>query len=142
MAEPFGFERRARDPRALGLVGLSVLVVLLLIFVIDAAWWIAGGIALLTLPAALEALRDSRARLHLDDQALSWSSGRRSQRVPLPRIADVQLATTLDFSQRATVHLDTGERLRIPTECLPPGRALDAALTALGLPHRRSTFGF
>lgn len=142
MAEPFAFERRARDPRALALVGVSVVVVLALVLLIDAAWWISAGIGVLTLPAAVEALRDSRARLRLDDRALSWTSGRRTQDVPLARIAEVRLATTLDFSQRATVHLDTGERVRIPPECLPPGRALDDALAAMGLPYRRSVFGF
>jgi len=62
--------------------------------------------------------------------------------VPLGRIAEVRLATTLDFSQRATLLLDSGERLRIPPECLPPGRLIDAALAARGLPHQRSLFGF
>lgn len=142
MAEPFAFERRARDSRALALVGLSAVVILALVFVFDAAWWIPAAIGLLTLPAAVEALRDSRARLRLDQRALSWTSGRRTQDVPLGRIVEVRLATTLDFSQRATVQIDTGERLRIPPECLPPGRALDAALAANGLPHRRSVFGF
>jgi hypothetical protein len=123
-------------------VGLSILAILAMVLVIDAAWWIPAGIGLLTLPAAIEAIRDSRARLDLDDRVLSWSSGRRAQAVPLPRIAELSLSTALDFSQRATVHLDTGERLRIPPECLPPGRALDAALAARGLPHRRSLFGF
>lgn len=142
MAEPFRHERRARDPRALGLVGVSVLAILAMVLVIEAAWWIPAGLGLLTLPAVIEAIRDSRARLELDDRALSWSSGRRAQAVPLHRIAEVSLSTALDFSQRATVHLNTGERLRIPPECLPPGRAVDAALAARGLPHRRSLFGF
>ena len=142
MAEAFRFERRARDPWALALVALSVLSILGLVFLLDAAWWIPAGVGLLTLPAAVEALRDSRSWLVLDGQALSWSSGRRTQRVPLGRIAEVHLATTLDFSQRATLRLDTGERLRIPPHCLPPRRALDAALADRGLPHRRSLFAF
>lgn len=142
MAEPLRFERRAREPRALALIGLSVLAILGLLLAVDAAWWVAAILALFTLPAIVEALRDARATLALDDAGLSWASGRRARCVPLDRIAEVRLATTLDFSQRASVHLDTGQRLRIPPECLPPGRALDAALSARGIPHRRSLFGF
>lgn len=142
MAEDFRFERHARDPRALALLGLSVLSILGLWLVVEAVWWIPAAVGLLTLPAAVEALRDSRSCLLLDGQTLSWSSGRWTQRVPLGRIAEVHLATTLDFSQRATLRLDTGERLRIPPQCLPPRRALDEALAVRGLPHRRSLFGF
>jgi hypothetical protein len=142
MAEPFRFERSAREPRALALIGAAVLLLLALLFVVEAAWWIAAIVALLTLPAVVEALRDVRATLALDDGQLAWASGRRGRTVPLARIAEVRLATTLDFSQRATLLLDTGDRLRIPPECLPPGRALDAALAARGIPHRRSLFGF
>jgi hypothetical protein len=141
MADPFRFERSARGPRALALIGAAVALLVTLI-VIGAAWWIVGGLGLLTLPAVVEALRGVRATLTLDDGALAWASGRRAQEVPLSRIAEVRLATTLDFSQRATVEADTGERLRIPPECLPPGRALDAALAARGIAHRRSLFGF
>jgi hypothetical protein len=141
MAEPFRFARSARGARALGLIGVA-LAALLGLILLGAAWWIAGALALLTLPAVVEAIRDRRATLTLDDAALSWSSGRRARRVPLARIAEVRLATTLDFSQRATVRADTGERLRIPPECLPPGRELDAALAARGIPNSRSLFGF
>jgi hypothetical protein len=141
MAEPLRFERRSRGRRSLALIELAVAVLVLLV-IFSAAWWIIAALALLTLPAVIEAIRDARATLTLDDHALSWSSGRRAQSVPLPRIAEVRLATTLDFSQRATVHADTGQTLRIPPECLPPGRALDDALTARAIPHRRSLFGF
>lgn len=142
MAEPFRYERSARDPRALALISAAILLLLFLLFVVEAAWWVAAILALLTMPAVMEALRDARATLTLDDHALTWSSGRRKGSVPLVRIAEVRLATTLDFSQRASLTLDTGQSLRIPPECLPPGRALDAALAARGLPHRRNLFGF
>ena len=142
MAEPFRFERSAREPRALALLGAAGVVLAFLVLVVEAAWWITGGLALLALPAVIDALRDTRARMVMDGRTLSWASGRRGQEVPLERVAEVRLATTLDFSQRASLRLDTGERLRIPPECLPPGRALDAALAARGIPHRRSLFGF
>ena len=142
MAEPFRFERRARSARSLLLVAAALLALLALVTVVGAAWWVAGAFALLTLPALVEALRDARTTLCLDAEGLSWASGRRRRRVPLDRIAEVRLSTTLDFSQRASLVLDSGERLRIPPECLPPGRALDAALAARAIPHRRSLFGF
>jgi hypothetical protein len=142
MAEPFRFERSAREPRALALLAAAGLVLAFLVLVVGAAWWITGGLALLATPAAIDALRDARATLSLDDGTLTWSSGRRGQAIPIGRIAEVRLATTLDFSQRASLCLDTGERLRIPPECLPPGRALDAALADRRIPNHRSLFGF
>jgi hypothetical protein len=142
MADPFTFERSAREPRALALIAIACLVLLALIVVVDAALWIVAILALLTLPAVIDAVRDTRARLVLDDSALDWRSGRREQSLPLARIEEVRLATRLDFSQRATVHLVTGEKLRIPPECLPPGRTLDGALAARGVPHHRSLFSF
>jgi hypothetical protein len=142
MAEPFRFERSAREPRALALLGTAAAALVFLVVVVGAAWWVTGGLALLALPAALDALRGARATLAIDDRTLSWSSGRRGQDIPLDRLAEVQLATTLDFSQRASLLLSTGQRLRIPPECLPPGRALDAALARRGISYRRSLFGF
>jgi hypothetical protein len=82
-----------------------------------------GGLALLTLPAVIDALRDARATLSLDDDGAVLVERPAGAGRAAPRIAEVRLATTLDFSQRATVRLDSGERLRIPPECLPPGRA-------------------
>jgi len=142
MAEPFRFERSAREPRALVLLATAGLVLAGLVLAVEAALWVTGTLALLALPAALDALRDARATLSIDDRTLSWSSGRRGQSIPLDRLAEVRLATTLDFSQRASLLLDTGEHLRIPPECLPPGRTLDTVLAERGIRHHRSLFGF
>ena len=142
MAEPFRFERSAREPRAIALLAAAGSALAFLALVVEAAWWITAILALLALPAAIEAIGDARATLSIDEGRLAWSSGRRGQTVPLDRLAEVRLATTLDFSQRATLYLDTGEQLRVPPECLPPGRTLDAALAARNIPHRRSLFGF
>ncbi len=138
----FIHERSARGPRSLALIGIAVLVLLGMIFVVGAALWVIAVFALLTIPAIYDALRGARARLVLNDLTLGWESGRRDQMIPLGRIEEVTLSTSLDFSQRATVQLTTGEKLRIPPECLPGGRLLDAELEARGVPHRRSLFSF
>jgi len=138
----FVHERSARDPRALGLIAVAVTVLLLMVFLLETSTWIVAVLAVLTLPAILDALRDVRARLTLTDLALAWQSGRREQMVPLGRIDEVTLSTSLDFSQRATVRLTTGEKLRIPPECLPGGRLLDAELDARSIPYRRNLFSF
>ena len=138
----FIHERSARGPRSLALIGIAVLVLLGMIFVVGAALWVIAVFALLTIPAIYDALRGARARLVLNDLTLGWESGRRDQMIPLGRIEEVTLSTSLDFSQRATVQLTTGEKLRIPPECLPGGRLLDAELQARGVPHRRSLFSF
>jgi hypothetical protein len=140
MDEPYVYERSARDPRALALIGASLAVVLALILVVEAAWWITLLVGVATVPAVVEAFRDARSRLMLDATAISWESGHHRRSVPLSRVAEVTLATRLDFSQRASVHLTTGDRLRIPPQCLPGGRRLDAELAARGVPHRRALF--
>jgi|GEM_PF-3499832 len=138
----FLHERSARGPRSLALIGIAVVVLLGMVFVVGAALWVIAIFALLTIPAIYDALRGARARLVLNDLTLGWESGRREQMIPLGRIEEVTLSTSLDFSQRATVQLTTGEKLRIPPECLPGGRLLDAELEARGIPHRRSLFSF
>lgn len=142
MDEPFVFERSARDPRALGLIGAALALILGLVFLVGAAIWIVATVAALTLPAVIDAVRGARTRLCLDNLTLSWKSGAREQMIPLGRIEAVRLSTSLDFSQRASVHLTTGEKLRIPPECLPGGRTLDTELERRGIAHQRSLFSF
>ncbi len=142
MAEPFRFQRRARRPAGLAVVAIALVTLAALIFLVDANPVIVVVVALITAPAAWEVLRDSHSLLHIDDEEISWTSGRRSRRVPLGEIDEVILSTSLDFSQRANLRLSGGPRLRIPPDCLPPGRVLDTEFTARNVAHRRSLFGF
>ena len=142
MADPLVHRRHARSPRGVAIVAVALALIIGAVVLIDAAWWIAGIFLVLTLPAIWDLIRNREATLRLDDATLDWSSGRRAQSVPLAQIDQVSLSTTLDFSQRATVQVKSGEKLRIPPECLPGGRQLDRALDARGISNRRSLFSF
>lgn len=122
------------------MVAAALALVAFLAVVVDAAWWVVALAALLTLPALADILRGARARLTLDDGALAWTSGSRGRTVPLSEIDEVVLTTALDFSQRAKVLLCDGGSHRIPPECLPGGRILDAEFAARSVPHRRGLF--
>ena len=140
MAEPFRFERRARRPFGIAMVAVAVLFLGVLVFALDASPLVVALFALITAPAVWEVLRDSRAWLKVDDTALTWQAGARRGNVALAQIDEVVLSTTFDLAPRARVRLKSGERFRLPMECLPPGRALDAALEARGVSHRRAFF--
>lgn len=142
MDDAFVFERSARSPRALTMIGAAVVAILVMIFAIGAAIWITAIFAIFTLPAIYEAVTGARSRLRLDEETLEWQSGTRGQSFPIAQIEELTLATTLDFSQRATVRLTDGRKIRIPPDCLPGGKTLDAELSARDIPHRRSLFGF
>lgn len=142
MAEPLRFARGARRPGALALLGAGLALLAALIFLVEAHPLAVALLALLLAPALWDAIRNTQASVEIDDTHLKWRSGRRGADVPLDRIEEAVLATTLDFSQRLRLRLKGGESQRVPPECLPPGRALDAAFTARGIPHKRSLFSF
>ena len=140
MTTPFSFERRARQPRGIAIVSTAVLCLVLLGVVFAAHPLILAAVAAVTAPAAWEIATDARAQLDLTDEALTWSTGARHGAVALDRIDEAQLATRMDFSQRAHLRLTDGRTLRLPGACLPPGRILDVALTARGVKVRRRLF--
>lgn len=140
-AEPLSFERRARRPFGLAMVGVALICLVLLIFAIDAHPLIVAIFALITAPAVWDVARDARATLSVDARHLSWNTGHHEITVPLAEIEEAVLSTAFDFSQRGKITLRDGRRVRIPPQCMPRGRSLDAALEARGIIHRRSLFG-
>ncbi len=131
---------RARAPRQLAIVAIGLVAILATVFLFDAALWVAGLLALVAVPAVVDIAMDRRATLNLDDTHFSWKSGNRTGSVPLEQIAKVKLRTTFDLSQRAQLFLKDGQKTRLPVECLPPGRALDDALSARNVPIERGMF--
>ncbi len=138
--EAFTHTHRARAPKQLAIVVIGLLLMAGLLVVFQAVWWLVALLALVAVPAVIDILRDRRATLRVDDTHLTWESGRRNGEVPLERIAKVKLRTTFDLSQRAQVLLKDGQKTRLPMECLPPGRVLDAAFEARGVPTERGLF--
>jgi hypothetical protein len=141
MAEAYRFSRQARRPFGIAMVAVAVLGLVLLIFALDAAPLVIAVFALIVAPAIWEVARNSESRLVLDDATLGWSSGARKGEIPLDQIDEVVLSTTLDFAARARVLTKSGQKVRLPMECIPPGRDLDAELERRGVRHRRSMFG-
>lgn len=140
MADPIDIVRPARAPLPLAIVTVLWVAGILAITLVDAHPLVVGLLLLFTLPAIYDMGRGRVSRLHLDDRTIRWSNGVAEGEIALTRIAEVKLHTGLDFSQRARIILKSGEKTRIPPDCLPHGRRLDAALDARGIPQTRSLF--
>ncbi len=124
------------------MVGAGLLLLIAFIFVIDGHPLLIAVTALAIAPALYDLIRGTTASLSLNDTRIAWTSGSRHGEVPLDQIDIARLATTLDFSQRATLILKDGTKLRLPPESLPPGRVLDGECERRGISHRRSLFSF
>ena len=142
MAETYRFERPARRPFSYAIVSIAILALAVLIFVIDAHPFIVALFALIIAPAIWDVIKGNTATLEITDASISWESGARHATVPIEEIDEASLSTTLDFSQRATLIFKQGGKVRIPVECLPPGRVLDRELTERGIANQRSLFSF
>lgn len=139
-AEAFEFRRNGRNRTTMVTV-LAIWTALgAAILYLDAALWLMGLVALLTLPAVWELFVNPAAGLDLTDRELSWFTGRRRAHLARGEIERVRLDTRLDFSVRATAVLTTGRKVRLPYECTPPHRILEAALNAHGIRTERHHF--
>ena len=140
MADPYRFIRQARRPgTALAVAGTWAALLAARVF-LDAASWLMALIALFTLPALWDLIRNPSAGLTLDTEALHWHSGQRSASVALDEIDHVRLDTRLDFSVRASVQLRSGRKIRLPFESTPPHLAFEAALQERGIKVQRHHF--
>jgi hypothetical protein len=141
MADPFFFERDSRRPASLAIVGLGIAVLLGLILVIPTHPMIVTVFALVLAPAIWEVIKGRTHWLKLDSGAISWSIGGVETRVPWSEVEEVRVRTALDMSQRATLHLKSSDRLKVPMPCVPPGRRLENELKARDVPVTRVFFG-
>ncbi|MCT4557279.1 MAG: hypothetical protein N4A61_04380 [Pelagimonas sp.] len=137
---PLHHETSARKPRAaLILLGVWLAILGLWVF-LQAADWIVAVLLAFTAPAALDYARNRRAGLALDDTMLRWHSGRAEGEVALQRLEKVRFETRLDFSIRVRLVLDSGRRLSLPQDALPPWEELQQAFEARGIPTQRHHF--
>jgi hypothetical protein len=142
MADPIFIQRSARSLKAVGIIVLWWVFLAILWLAFDAHPLILAGLAGISLFAVADVLRNRAVWFELDDSHMRWESGGQSGEIALPDIDHAILSTTLDFSQRAVIHTLDRKKHRLPQECLPAGRALDKALEARGIKHRRSVFSF
>ncbi len=140
MADAFRYHRQGRSLGTLAVVILIWLAFLAARVWLDASWVILATLALFTLPALWDVIKNPSAGLTLTDRTLDWHSGRHTARINLSEIDRVRLDTRLDFSVRATVILRTGRKIRLPFEATPPNAAFETALARHDIKTERHHF--
>ena len=140
MAAAFEFSRQGRSPRTVAILIIVYTGLIGAIILIDAAWWLMGILALLTLPALWDLWRDPSAGVRLDADRLDWHTGRRRATLELQEIEHMRFDTRWDFSVRVTAVLQDGKRVRLPYEALPPHRDFEKALVLIGVTVKRHHF--
>ena len=126
----YSYQRTGRTNGAILVVAVIWTALLAAWIWLDAAPWILLPIALFTIPAVIDVLRNPSSGLQLTTDTISWYSGRRHAEVPLAEVDHIRLDTRLDFSVRASVVLQTGRRIRLPFESTPPHKPFEEALLA------------
>ncbi|MEM1073980.1 MAG: hypothetical protein AAF665_00895 [Pseudomonadota bacterium] len=139
-ADPFRFEREGRSRATLAAIAAVWSGLIAAIVLVDAALWLMAFLALFTLPALWDLFRNPKSGLSFTDQHLKWFTGRREAALLWGEIDRVRLDTRLDFSVRATAVLHSGQKIRLPFECTPPDKILEAALNARGVQTERHHF--
>jgi hypothetical protein len=136
----FRFTRHNRSPRSIAILCAVYAVLLALVLAFDAAWWLIGLLALGTLPALWDVLRNTDAGLSLEPAKLRWHSGARQGEIDLTEIDFFRFDTRWDFSVRVSIILTNGKRLRLPDEALPPHKQMEQALQQAGFRVDRHHF--
>jgi len=140
MAAAFEFTRHARTPGTVMVLIAVYTGLIAAIILVDAAWWLMVGFALLTIPALFDLWRDPAAGVRLDENSLDWHSGRRSGSLDFSEIDHMRFDTRFDFSVRVTAVLTNDKKIRLPYEALPPHRVFEEVFTARGIRVERHHF--
>ncbi|AZV77550.1 hypothetical protein EBB79_06355 [Parasedimentitalea marina] len=140
MSENFNFSRNSRSPQLIAILVTVYAVLIALHFTIDASWWIVTVLALPTLPAAWDYWRDTLSGLSLGPDQIEWYSGQQTGKLALNKVKLARFDTRWDFSVRVTFILDSGKKLRLPPQVVPPHRQLEPELQARGIQTRRHHF--
>ncbi|WP_171096863.1 MULTISPECIES: hypothetical protein [unclassified Ruegeria] len=141
MTKPvFEFTRQNRNQRTVTVLICIYAVLVGLIIVLDAAWWLMGLLALATLPALWDVAMDTRAGMSITDDKLSWYSGKREGSLALAEVKKFRFDTRWDFSVRVSAILKTDKRIRLPDESLPPHKQLEIVLQSAGFDVERHHF--
>ena len=136
----YAYRRDGRSLRGAVVVAAVWLVLAALLVFLDAAVWLVGALALATVPAVWDLIRNPASGLTLEADRLCWHSGPQTAVVALAEVDHIRLDTRLDFSVRATVVLQTGRKIRIPFEATPPHQAYEQVLTDAAVTVKRFHF--
>ncbi|GHG90782.1 hypothetical protein [Pseudodonghicola xiamenensis] len=136
----FRFQQQARSARLIILLAAIYLVLIAAYLFLDALWWLLALLALPTLPALSDLIRNPDAGLEIDATTFRWWSGRHRREVPLSEIDHIRMDTRWDFSVRVRLMLRSGRYLQLPHESLPHHRGLEQGLIARDLRVERHHF--
>lgn len=137
---PLTFTRHNRAPRTIAILICVYGALIALVILFDAAWWLVGLLSLVTLPALWDIAQNTRAGLSLNDNTLSWHSGKRQGQIDLSDVDYFRFDTRWDLSVRVSLVLNTGKRIRLPDESIPPHRAFEDILKQAGFRVDRHHF--
>ncbi|WP_050602812.1 hypothetical protein [Ruegeria sp. 6PALISEP08] len=136
----YTFARQNRNTRTLVILASVYAGLMALVVLFDAAWWIVWLLALVTLPAVWDVVQNTRAGVQMDQNAIRWFTGKRQGEVMLRDIDFFRFDTRWDFSVRVSIFLQSGKRIRLPDESLPPHHDLESILTEAGFRIERHHF--
>ncbi len=136
----FTFTRQNRNQRTvLILIGIYAVLIGLMIL-LDAVWWLVALLALTTLPALWDVIKDTSAGMELTDDTLRWHTGQRQGELLLSEVDHFRFDTRWDFSVRVSAMLKSDKRLRLPDESLPPHKQFEDVLQRAGFKVERHHF--
>ncbi len=138
--QPFEFTRHNRSQRTVVILICVYAVLIGLVILFSAAWWLMGLLSLVTLPAVWDVVQNSGAGVRLDDKTISWHTGNRKGEISLSQVDRFRFDTRWDFSVRVSAVLESGKRVRLPDESLPPHRGFEEVLQAAGFAVERHHF--
>lgn len=136
----FTYRRAGRSRRGMVVLAAVWAVLLYLLIGLQAAPAVVAVLALFTLPALWDLIRNPLAGVDLDATRLRWFTGPRDAIIALSEVDHIRLDTRLDFSVRASVVLPSGRKIRIPFEATPPHETLETALATQGVTVKRFHF--
>ncbi len=136
----FSFTRQNRNPRVVILLICIYAVLIGLIIFLNAAWWLMALLALATLPAVWDIVKDTSAGVELTGEKLRWFTGQRSGGLDLSEVDRFRFDTRWDFSVRVSAVLKSDKRLRLPDESLPPHKEFEDVLQQAGFTVERHHF--
>ncbi|WP_170478878.1 hypothetical protein [Ruegeria arenilitoris] len=139
-APPFTFVRHNRSQRTVVILIVVYTVLIGMVILFDAVWWLMGILALATLPAVWDVMKNTSAGMQLDGQKLYWHTGNRKGQLSLTQIDRFRFDTRWDFSVRVSAILNSDKRVRLPDESLPPHRDLEMVLKGAGFAVERHHF--
>ena len=140
-ADPaFTFTRHNRSQRTIVILICIYAVLIGMVIVFDAAWWIMALLALTTIPAVIDIARDTTAGIELGEEKLKWHSGSRQGQLNLAEIKRFRFDTRWDFSVRVSAILQSDKRVRLPDESLPSHREFEDVLKQAGFAVERHHF--